>query len=154
MGGSNDYTTTFQSLSVCSEAILMLHFQVWIWDLLSTKLLIPFLTKCVDNKEAIKLRSNFYTLLLQLQIKTFLNNRPRYCHCNYTELFYWHCNDSHMRVSCKLSSSQIALFFSSYAPVTKNTVKCAAATTRVQKHNNCNKALLCNINQNTRSTVN
>jgi len=71
MGGSNDYTATFLSLSVCSEAILMLHFKVWVWDLLSTKLQIPILTKCVDNKEAIKLCSDFYTLLLQLRIKDF-----------------------------------------------------------------------------------
>lgn len=155
MGGGNEYTTAFPEPGVCYEAILMLHFKVWLWDLLSTKLLTSFLTKCVDNREAIKLRSNFNILLLQFSNQNFFfrKNRLRYCHCNYRELFYCYCNVSFMRSSfCKLGSSWV--FFFSYAPVTTSTAKCSAAATRVQEHNNYNKTLLCNINQDTRSTEN
>ena len=113
-----------------------------------------FLTKRVDSKEAIKLGSNFFTLLFWPLNQNFAGKRIAHAITiiiivvaitaeNVSLLLQRFTHESYFLVDRVLADS----------PVTERSAVCAAAATRAQKHNNCNKALLCNINQDA-STVN
>lgn len=76
LDGSNDYNAAFLSLTVCSEAILMLHFHIL--RLTVNKAPDSIFYQCVDNKEAINqktktfLKNRLYAIIVAITVNYFI----------------------------------------------------------------------------------